>query len=199
VSARSGWRTLRRRRDGGHRRRLGASWAPAERNAPRSRNPRIALDDHRLAPRGPFNRWRIVNRPELVMTGTPGGRAVSQVLENRADTGTTGASPRRWHVLRSGPAGARIPQRSAPGSGRPRGVARAEALGAGATTVITDHGTGRGPGATLRWATEGCDVSPAATPDGRETRQAAVHVHPIEGRVDRHATQPMSQRTGRVD
>ena len=34
------------------------------------------------------------------MTGTPGGRAVSQVLENRADTGTAGASPRRWHVLR---------------------------------------------------------------------------------------------------
>ncbi len=46
-----------------------------------------------------------MNRPELVMTGTPGGRAVSQVPENRADTGTAGASPRRWHVLRSGPAG----------------------------------------------------------------------------------------------
>ncbi len=34
------------------------------------------------------------------MTGTPGGRAVSQVLENRADTGTAGASPPSWHVLR---------------------------------------------------------------------------------------------------
>ena len=32
----------------------GASWAPAERNAPRPRNPRIALDDHRLAPRLTF-------------------------------------------------------------------------------------------------------------------------------------------------
>ena len=42
------------------------------------------------------------------MTGTPGGRAVTQVPENRADTGLAGASPRRWHAIRSVPAGARI-------------------------------------------------------------------------------------------
>jgi hypothetical protein len=163
----------------------------------------VSLNLSRSAARGIWTAADPPARGALVVTRLPAAavfrRATRVTAGPCACPARRGAGPRsdRRHRRRRGGAradrgrGERDPAPEQP-HGRGRFPPRAPQV---RQLLVANSLLGRvGP---VHQSTEGSQVSPAATPDDRGTR--GRHVHPIEGRVDRHASKPMFQRAGRLD